>query len=133
MRADFLGRGFPFPVDVPAPGAELRLREGQRHIEQAIFLILSTARGERVMRPEFGSGIHELVFAPNTAATMGRLEQEVRLALTRWEPRIDVLEVNPEPRGDGNVVLITIHYRVRNTNNLFNVVYPFYLDRGARP
>jgi phage baseplate assembly protein W len=135
MQADFLGRGLTFPVEADPAASPPRLatNAGEEHIRQAIFLILATARGERVMRPDFGCGIHELVFSPDNSATLGMLEQEVRLALARWEPRVDVLDVTPQPRGYGHIVLIDIHYRVRSTNNLFNIVYPFYLEKGARP
>jgi phage baseplate assembly protein W len=79
------------------------------------------------MRPDFGCGIHQLVFSLNDAATLGRARELVRTALIRWEPRIDILDVTAEPRGDGAVLLINVRYLVRTTNNLFNFVYPFYL------
>ena len=92
--------------------------------------VLTTAPGERVMRPDFGCGVHRLVFAVNDAATLGQVTKEVRDALVRWEPRIDVLDVDTEVKGRGEVLLITIHYRIRATNNFFNLVYPFYLIPG---
>jgi len=73
-----------------------------------------------------------LVFAVNDAATLGRVEKEVREALVRWEPRIEVLDVTAEEKGRGEVLLINIHYRVRSTNNFFNLVYPFYLAVGVQ-
>jgi phage baseplate assembly protein W len=83
------------------------------------------------MRPDFGCGLHHLVFAVNEAATLGQVEKQVREALVRWEPRIDVLDVDTEVRGRGEVLMINVHYRVRSTNNFFNLVYPFYLTVGA--
>ncbi len=128
---DFLGRGWGLPLGFDS-GGRIVLTDAEKNIQQAIWIILSTAPGERVMRPDFGCGIHELVFAVNDASTIGRLEQEVRQALTIWEPRIDVKDVNVEVRGSGEVLLINIQYRVRSTNNLFNMVFPFYLRGGAQ-
>jgi len=80
------------------------------------------------MRPDFGCGLHEMVFSLNDAATQGRITYAVRNALIQWEPRIDVLDVDVETRGGrSEVLLINVHYRVRSTNNFFNLVYPFYL------
>jgi hypothetical protein len=84
------------------------------------------------MRPDFGCGIHRWVFEVNDAATIGQVTRDVRDALIRWEPRIDVLDVNTETKGRGEVLLINVHYRVRSTNNFFNLVYPFYLTVGSQ-
>jgi phage baseplate assembly protein W len=90
---------------------------------------LRTAKGERVMRPDFGCGIHDLVFAVGNASTIGRVNDEVRQALLYWEPRIEVLDVKTAiDRQQPNRLLIRIDYRVRSTNNRFNLVYPFYLE-----
>ena len=128
--ADFLGVGWAFPVRREASG-DIALARHEESIREAIWIILATAKGERVMRPDFGCGIHELVFGGNDAATVGRLRDEVTEALVRWEPRIDVVEVEVGRRsGEPSTLLVSIRYRVRATNNLFNVVYPFYLERG---
>lgn len=135
--AAYLGRGPAFPVAV-SEGA-LPLHAGEQKIQESIWLILATAPGERVMRPDFGCGVHDLLFAANTAQTRALAAQHVRDALTRWEPRIDVLAVTagvPQDAGSGladqrNVLLITIDYRIRANNAVFNLVYPFYLDEGA--
>jgi phage baseplate assembly protein W len=101
-------------------------------IHDAMWLILATARGERMMRPDFGCGIHDLVFATPGATTMGRVEREVRDALVRWEPRAEVLAVHAEPDPAApSRLLIRVEYRVRTTNNQFNLVYPFYLERSG--
>jgi phage baseplate assembly protein W len=82
-----------------------------------------------MMRPDFGCGIHELVFAPNSAGTAGRLIGEVRRALVLWEPRIDLLDVDAFlDAKQPNLMLIQVQYQVRATNNKFNLVYPFYLE-----
>ena len=127
---DFLGVGWGFPVRRDR-GEEIVLAGHEEKIREAIWIILATAKGERVMRPDFGAGVHNLVFGLSDSTTAGRIADEVRDALVRWEPRIDVIDVVVEPMpGQPNALLISIDYRVRATNNLFNLVYPFYLERG---
>jgi phage baseplate assembly protein W len=129
-RGDFLGTAWAFPVR--PVGGRLRLVDGDENVRKSLWLILSTAQGERQMRPEFGCGIHELVFEANTAALRGLVERKVREALVRWEPRIDVLEVTAEtPPERRNYLLIRIAYRIRANNALYNLVYPFFLDEGT--
>ena len=107
------------------------MADSEESIRQAIWIILATAPGERMMRPDFGCGIHELVFAVNDIGTRTRVAQEVRQALTLWEPRVDLLNVTVETKGRGEMLLINIQYRVRSTNNLFNMVFPFYLEQSS--
>lgn len=133
----YLGRGLAFPVAVS--DGSLPLHADDQKIRESIWLILATAPGERVMRPDFGCGIHDLLFATNTAQTRALAVQRVREALTRWEPRIDVLSVDasvPLDAGSAlvdqrNILLITIDYRIRANNAVFNLVYPFYLTEGT--
>jgi phage baseplate assembly protein W len=106
----------------------LAISRYDRDIEQSIVIILSTARGERVMRPEFGSGIHDFIFAPYNATTAGLLAYHVQESLARWEPRIEVTGVDVEPvPGDSSQIMIDIRYVVKGTNDERNLVYPFYL------
>lgn len=130
MGVDFLGNGWSFPVEVDVRRRIVMTAE-EENIRQAIWIILATAPGERMMRADFGCGIHRLVFSVNDATTVGSAVEEVRQALIRWEPRIDVLSVDAETGGFGEVLYLNIHYRVRSTNNLFNLVYPFYLARTS--
>ena len=127
----FLGIGWKFPLQVTAGGQIARSRYEQR-IEESIFLILSTAPGERVMLPEFGCGIHDLVFAANNPGTLSRVTQSVRKALTDSEPRIDVLDLAAESApGQDNLLLIRISYRIRANNAIGNLVYPFYTQEPS--
>jgi uncharacterized protein len=128
MTAQVLGVGWGFPVGLKAGQIEVaRYEECVRH---SIFIILSTAKGERVMRPDFGCGLHELVFSVNSPSTQGMAEFHVREALEKWEPRIDVMRVRASGAGGyGEQLLIEVDYRVRLTDTRFNFVYPFYLDR----
>jgi uncharacterized protein len=130
--AGFLGRGWAFPV-VAGRDGRLQWVEGEDAIEEAIEIILGTSPGERVMRPEFGCGIWELIMEANTAQLHGRVQIQVREALVQWEPRIDVLDVRVEaPPEQKNVLLIRIDYRVRSNNAFYNLVYPFFLQEGVQ-
>lgn len=130
-RRDFLGVGWKFPLQVTAAGRIAQSRYEQR-IEEAIYLILSTAKGERVMMPNFGCGIHELVFAPNNVQTRALVVQQVREALVAHEARVDVLDVTAESSdGEPNLLLVRVNYRVRANNALGNLVYPFYINEGS--
>ena len=128
-EADFLGSGWSLPSLVQRQ--QIDLSYGEQNIRESIWTILATAPGERVMRPTFGCELHDLVFALANAATLGRVRKQVWDALVLWEPRIDVTDVDVETKGRGEVLLINIHYRVRATNNFFNLVYPFYLTVGT--
>ena len=126
----FLGTGIRFPVTV-GPHGGLALSAGETSVVESIWLVLSTAPGERVMNSEFGCGIQHLVFAPNTSATHAQVAHHVEDALLRFEPRIEVLDVRVDDEGDlSNVLLIAIDYRVRDNNTINNVVYPFYITEG---
>jgi hypothetical protein len=128
MSSDFLGIGWQFPIET-TPGHQIAMARYTESIRQAIWIILGTAPGERVMRPDFGCGIHDLVFDVNSAGTAGQAATLVRQALVRWEPRIDLLQVQATPdASDPALLLIEIEYTVRTTNSRFNLVYPFYLE-----
>jgi phage baseplate assembly protein W len=130
--AEFLGVGWGFPIQWDKSQERFAVAQYEESIRQAIRIILSTALGERVMRPDFGCALHELIFAPNSAATRGMAEHHVREALLRWEPRVEVLDVQAMASGEQDeALLLAINYRVRMTDSRFNLVYPFYLDRGA--
>jgi phage baseplate assembly protein W len=129
---DFLGRGWAFPIR--AEEGAIASAEREEAIRQSVWLILATSPGERPMRPDFGCGMHDLVFAGTDASTAGSVASSVRDALLRWEPRIEVLdvEVTREPSAPTTLTVL-VEYRVRSTNNVFNLVYPFYLEQaGAR-
>jgi phage baseplate assembly protein W len=130
---EFLGRGLAFPLQYDPRGG-IALTRGESEIEQAIRIVLLTAPGERVMRPEFGCRIHELVFAPHDPATESLAAYYVEQALRRWEPRITVQDVivSPASRRDG-VLMIEIRYQIKDTHDEYSIVHPFYLtdEEGA--
>lgn len=129
MGGDFLGTGWAFPVATDAHG-DVETATGEQDIREAIRIILGTARGERLMRPDFGCDIHERAFSSVTPATLNRIESDVREALVRWEPRIGIESIDVSDDDDPGTVLIDVEYRVRTTNSLSNLVYPFYLTEG---
>ncbi len=123
---DFVGVGWAFPMGVSTQGGIAMVRR-EVELEQAMTLILSTYPGERPMRPEFGSRLRDFVFRPANAETAAELSQEVRNALLRWEARVDVEMVNVSPDGaDRSMLYIDIQYRLKDTNDRRNLVFPFY-------
>jgi len=125
-RTDFLGVGWAFPVGVDARG-RVALARRERDIEEAIHMILLTPKGQRVMRPEFGCQLHELLFAPNDATTAGLAAYYVEEALGMWEPRVRVeaVDARPDP-GNAGRLLIEIRYQVKATHDQRALVFPFY-------
>jgi phage baseplate assembly protein W len=127
----FLGVGWQFPIRINRAGG-FSFSAGEQSIEEAIWILLGTAKGERQMLPRFGCGIHDLVFAPNNPATRGNVQHLVKDALTEWEPRIDVLDVNVTSAPDEeNTMLIRVDYRIRSNNTFANLVYPFFITEGS--
>lgn len=132
MAKEFLGTGIAFPLRIGADG-RIRYSSYEKDIKEAIYIILSTAKGERVMRPEFGCGIHDLVFAPMSQATLTEIESSVREALLKYEPRINVTEVTVDTKqANQGKLCVRIEYVVRDTNTSFNFVYDFYLREGSK-
>jgi uncharacterized protein len=127
----FLGIGWSFPVAPDAEGRDVTRAEYEEDIRQSILIILETSPGERVMRPDFGSGLRDMVFEPVNYTTIALVKQRVEQALVMWEPRIDIREVTVavyQPLR--NRLDIDIRYQVRATNTFYNLVYPFYLQEG---
>jgi phage baseplate assembly protein W len=136
MRADdhrdFLGVGWRYPVATDPLTGDIALSRYDRDVKEAIRIILETAHGERVMRPRFGCGIHDLVFEEINATTLTAVEASVREALITYEPRIELnnVTVDPSEALDG-LLVIAIDYRLRRTNQEDNLVYPFFFREGG--
>jgi phage baseplate assembly protein W len=127
VSEEFIGSGWAFPLRTDATGG-IALVSREREIVEAIRLILATAYGERPMRPEFGCGIHELVFAPADATTAGQIAYEVELSLRRWEPRVELVDVTcTTVDAQPSTLYIDVGYRIRGTNDPRNLVFPFYV------
>jgi uncharacterized protein len=127
MTADFKGTGWAFPLR-PDLGGGLGYTSGDANIEQSLLLLLRTVQGERVMRPGFGTGARDLVFAPGSAQNLGLLETTVREAIRDFEPRVVAEQVTAEldPRDETRAV-VDVTYRILQTNTRDNLVFPFYL------
>jgi phage baseplate assembly protein W len=128
-HGDFIGAGWSFPTSI-TPAGTVRLITGSEEVDASIRMILSTIPGERVMRPEFGCRMWSLIFAPLTAGTLGQIEQYVREALDRWEPRIDLDRVVAVADQESAEVKVEIDYRLKATNDVRNLVFPFYTIPG---
>jgi phage baseplate assembly protein W len=130
LSRKYLGTGWKFPVRVN-PAGGLSWSEGEQSVQEAIWIILGTALNERQMLPNFGCGIHDLVFAPNNPTTQTNVQHLVKQSLAKSEPRIDVLEVTISVSEDApNLLLIRVNYRIRSNNAMNNMVYPFYVTEG---
>jgi phage baseplate assembly protein W len=129
-RKSFLGVGWKFPVDVDRRKG-IGMSQFEENIEESILVILGTALGERIMRPDFGCGIHDLIFAPNNSNTHGMIIYHVKEALMKWEPRIQALSVDVETdERELSKVFTKVEYQVIATNNVYNIVYPFFLQKS---
>jgi phage baseplate assembly protein W len=127
---DFIGTGLSFPFAVDHTGS-LALATGPEAVERSLRMILGTAPSERVMRPDFGCAIWDLLFDPITSNSLGLMADAVRSAVGRWEPRVELEEVipRPDPNAPG-VVHLELTYRLRDTNDRRNLVFPFYVIPG---
>lgn len=133
-RKEFLGRGWGMPVAIDPRTGHVAYAEYEEDIRQAIRIILETAPGERVMRPNFGCGIHDLVFTALDSTTLRRIRSQVEEALQRYEARIELITVNVDDAASAEgKLLVEIEYRVRRTNQVGNLVFPFYFREGGRP
>ena len=127
MSDNLVGAGIAFPLRVDSRGG-LALSRSNDDVDEAIRLIVGTAQGERPMRPEFGCGIHDYVFESIDSYTLGRIDYEIRVALDRWEPRIDVVDIDFDTAdAEQGKLVIEITYALRSTSDVRNLVYPFYL------
>jgi len=128
----FLGRGWSFPVRLDGHSGQLSLSEYDDDVWEAIKLLLGTRKGERRMRPIFGCGIHDLVFEINDATVAGLIIGSVREAITRFEHRVDLLDVRVrDEQAESGVLEIEIDFRIRESNHELNRVYDFYLPGGS--
>lgn len=125
-QRDFIGRGIAYPLRRDANG-RLALVEGNANIERSIRLILGTAYGERPMRPDFGCGIHDLVFEAPSTELESQIQAQVMASLKRWEPRIDVMSVGVVFVNDNTTATITVRYRLKDSYDVRNLLVPFYL------
>jgi len=133
MAKEFLGRGWKFPIEVDKTTGRIITVSDEEDIYESLMLILNTAKGERVMRKDFGSRLNDFVFESINATTENLLKKEIKRAILEWEPRVTNVKVKiSQDVTDKSKLNIDIGYRVRSTNNLFNLVYPFYITEGTK-
>ncbi|MCZ7356856.1 MAG: GPW/gp25 family protein [Candidatus Methanoperedens sp.] len=131
---DFLGRGWKYQPDKPVSvrDGKIAYSEGEDSIKESIMIILGTSKGERIMRPDFGCDLNRLVFALNNTTTATLIESYIRESLLKWEPRIEVTDMDiAADEEEGNKLLVNIEYIIKTSNTKDNLVYPFYLERGG--
>lgn len=127
----FLGRGFSFPLSIDPKTGKFSMSEGERDIREAIMLILKTGRGERVMRPGWGTDTRDYVFDVSDNSLYARIAHDVTRDITLGEPRIHSVSVSCRASGVSGRLDIEIGYTVRATNNRYNLVFPFYITEGG--
>ncbi len=133
MGKEFLGKGWRFPI-IPGPTGALSWSDSDENVEQSLRLLLLTRLGERVMRSDFGSNLGAMVFQPGSAQNLRSIEREVAGAISRFEPRVEVLSVSAEADAkDATQIVVSLAYRVRRTNTRESLVFPFYVVRGETP
>ena len=130
LNGNFLGSGWSFPIKINQSG-NLDMSYMEKSVYESIRIILETSKGERVMRPDFGCEINDLVFSPNNTATHNLICFYIEEAITKWEPRVILNKVEAVSNEyDEAKIDIYIEYTIRSVNTAFNMVYPFYLERG---
>ncbi len=132
MNRNILGCGWKFPLGLDVHG-NIAMSSYEKSVEESIRIILSTTPGERIMHPDFGCKINEIVFFPDSARTISLAVHYIEEAIVKWEPRVILKSVTGEQDSENPVrVNISIDYEIRSVNTFFNMVYPFYLERGER-
>jgi len=130
--AGFLGRGWSFPPRFDPAKGEITMVEREADIRESLRILFLTRKGERVMHPNYGCALHDLVFEPMNSQTAAAIDQTIRQAILFYEPRIDVLSVDVQTQNflEGRLS-IQLDYRIRATNTRQNVVFPFYIHEGT--
>ena len=131
---DFLGRGWSFPPTFDSGLGGVQMLEHEADIVSSLHVLLSTARGERLMVPQYGCNLDELDFENLDTRMRTLMADKIESAILYHEPRIELerVEVNDDPTDtlEGRV-LIGVTYRVKTTNSRFNFVFPYYRDEGT--
>lgn len=128
-RYERLGQGLGQPI-APDQNGRLPFVSGPEKVRQALFTLLDTDPGERVMRPDFGCGLRRFLMAPNNPATRAAIEREISNSLARWEPRVKVVDIAVTSTDDRAMVLIEIHYAHVLDGRQDILIYPFYLEQA---
>ncbi|MEO1436866.1 MAG: GPW/gp25 family protein [Bacteroidota bacterium] len=128
----FLGRGWSFPPIFDEKSTTVRMVEEEEDISQSILLLLSTRPGERIMQPDYGCELHNLVFDKINADLVGKIEDFIATSILYYEPRVTLEKIDIDPSDELNGLLnISLQYLIRKTNVRTNIVYPYYFIEGT--
>lgn len=132
LLKSFLGKGWSFPPEFDPDTGQTLMSEEEEDIRQSIRIILSTNPGERLMYPEFGCPLRELVFENMNLTRQTHARTLIETAILRYEPRVSLERVDFKLGEENpNVLHIYLEYLIRTTNTRSNMVYPFYLIEGT--
>ena len=127
----FLGRGWSFPPSFIKGENEVQMTEAEYNIKDSLFIILSTAVGERIMQPEFGSNMDKLLFEPLSTTFSTYITEQIRNAILYFEPRITLDSIDYTPDELNGKMDLTLNYTINGTNTRSNIVFPFYINEGT--
>jgi phage baseplate assembly protein W len=134
LDRSFLGTGWSFPPTFSRLTYSVNMVSDDQDIRESLWILFSTALGERIMLPEYGTQLWRMLFRNATTTLLTQLANIVRQAILYWEARITVDDVKAQPDAKvAGLVLITVNYTIRKTNARNNLVFPFYLQEGTIP
>ncbi|MEX0769191.1 MAG: GPW/gp25 family protein [Balneolaceae bacterium] len=128
---NFLGRGWSFPVHFNRKSSSVEMSEEEKDIRESLEILLSTIRGERVMRPDFGTNLHGSLFESMRTSTAARISEDIRRAILFHEPRINLEDISFRRGTSQGFIQIILEYTIIATNTRTNLVYPFYLSEAT--
>ena len=131
QQNSFLGRGWAWPVTFNKEGSMVELSEDEQDIRESLEILLSTIRGERVMRPDYGASLREKIFEPLRVSSAARLTEDIKRAILFHEPRVSVKDVSYQQDPEEGYILIQLDYTIIAKNTRNNLVYPFYFNEGT--
>ena len=127
----FLGTGWSFPPEFSRARLGVKMISDESDIENSLEVLLATRIGERIMQPEYGCNLNEMMFEPLTLSLQTYIRDLVFTAIYYYEPRISPEEVTLTATEEEGLILVSIDYVIRSTNTRHNIVYPFYLQEGT--
>jgi phage baseplate assembly protein W len=131
---DFLGTGWSFPPTFSRASLSVHMVKDNQDIQQSLYILFSTELGERVMVPEYGTTLSQMVFRVLNRTLLTQIQTLVTKAIINWEARIDVANVEvAEDPSDMGTILVDVTYVIRRTNTRSNFVYPFYKSEATIP
>ena len=128
---DFLGRGWAYPVRFGSGGKSVGLSQEEQDIRESLEILLSTIRGERVMRPDYGTNLHGNIFESLRTSTTARITEDIRRSILFHEPRVELEDISYRESRKEGMIQIIIEFTIIATNTRTNLVYPYYLDEAT--